>query len=848
MKSEGFVCVLAIAVFTTLALVVGPAAQGQVSGSAIADTGTTNPIPLINQPLVPDATPPGGSGFMLTVNGTGFVAGSVVNWNGSARTTAFISSSQLKATILASDIVTATTASVTVFNPAPGGGTSNVVFFPITVPNSVVSLSGSSISIPAGPWSVATADFNGDGKLDLAVPNEGLNQLYVLLGNGDGTFSSPVIYATGDGPQFLVTGDFNSDGKLDLAVGNVGDHTVSILLGNGDGTFQPHMDFPAGSGGDVVTVGDVNGDGKLDIVVTNYAGSTVSVLLGNGDGTFQPPVSYPTGANPNWTAIGDFNGDGKLDLATSNSSGNTVSILLGNGDGTFQSHMDYPAGQGPACVVAADFNGDGKLDLAIANNIIPGQVNILLGNGDGTFQSPVSYPAGNGAINLTAADLNGDGSLDLIVANAADNSVSILLGNGNGTFQQQTQYATGMQPRQVAVGDFNADGRLDAAVANIAGGSGASVLLQAATVSLSTRSLTFAAQIVGTNSLPKIVTLTNTGAVRLTISGITVTGADPNDFSQSNNCGSGLAPGGHCTISIRFKPTQIGPRTASLTITDSAPDSPQSVALSGTGVVSGPNATLSPTSLTFAVQLVGTTSPAQTVTLSNYGTMTLDITSINAAGDFHETNTCGTTLPTLASCTISVTFTPTLPGTRTGSLLVTDNAPGSPQSVGLTGVGTVVELNPSALNFGGITVGQRRTLTSVMTNVGNITLHILSITITGTYFSETNNCGGGLGSHQSCDINVTFAPGAPGQFSGMVSITDDGGASPQHVSLSGTGLPVCGGSCSIEHRCPSGCVCISSVCRRFSSLINDSLFEWNTEASFACKSNQPPLRLEEGSH
>jgi hypothetical protein len=818
----------------------------------LASTATlaqTNPVPLINQPLVPDAVAPGGQGFTLTVNGTDFVSGSVVNWNGGSLATTFVTSSQLTASVPASDITEASTASVTVFSPGPGGGMSNMAFLSITAHNSFVSLSGSSLTIPAGPWGVATADFNGDGKLDLAVPNESLDNVFILLGNGDGTFQSPVEYATGNGPQFLVIGDFNSDGNLDLAICNVFDGTVSILLGNGDGTFQGHLDYPAGRTADVVTAADVNGDGKLDLVVTNFADSTVSVLIGNGDGTFQAPVAYATGANPNWTAVGDFNRDGKLDLAASNSTDNTVSILLGNGNGTFQARVDHTVGQGPACVVAADFNGDGKLDLAIADNIATGQVNILLGNGDGTFQQAVNYAAGNGAINLTAADLNGDGRLDLVVANSGDNTVSVLLGNGNGTFQQQTQYATGVQPRQVAAGDLNGDGRLDLAVANTAGNNGASVLLQDETLTVWPPQLNFGVQVVGTRSTAQKISMTNVGTSTVTLS-IAITGPDSTDFGEKNNCGKSLAAGASCAIGVAFQPTQVGPRSASVTITDNAPGSPQIVPLSGVGVLSGPNATLLPTSLTFATQLVGTTGPSQPVTLTNWGTQTLQITGGSISSDFGQTDNCSSNLAPGASCTINVTFTPRQRGTRNGTLSIKDNAPNNPQMVSLTGTGTVVELNPGSLDFGTVIVGQSsQPQTTRLTNVGSAALQITNIGITGDSndFSQNNTCDGGVGAGQSCTITVTFTPTQAGPRSGDVSVSDNGGGSPQQVGLSGTGQPIlqCGSKCSpIHNECPQTChfcrfdFMLGDICSKSpgptSPLLNESFLERNQAVSVAC--------------
>src|SRR6516225_7352312 len=173
-----------------------------------------NPVPYVSQPLVPDAAAPGGPGFTLTVNGTGFVSGSVVNWNGSARTTTFVNGSQLTAVITALDIATASTGSITVVNPSPGGGTSNVVFFPITVPTSSVAFSRSDLATAPSPTNHAIGDFNGDGKLDLAVA-AATGTVSIFLGNGDGTFQPLVDYAIPwAGP--VVARDFNRDGKLDL--------------------------------------------------------------------------------------------------------------------------------------------------------------------------------------------------------------------------------------------------------------------------------------------------------------------------------------------------------------------------------------------------------------------------------------------------------------------------------------------------------------------------------------------------------------------------------------------------------------------------------------------------------
>ena len=490
-----------------------------VLGALIVQAATAiaqNPVPFINQPLVPDATAPGGPGFTLTVNGAGFVSDSVVNWNGSPRATTFVSNSQLTAAILASDLAKASTAAVTVASPSPGGGASNTQFFSIAVAEASVSFlpvltysSGDTYS-----YFVVVADVNGDGKPDLLVANGngGRNgSVGVLLGNGDGTFQPPVTYDSG-GLQAasIAVADLNGDGKPDLVVANsYYSNTVGVLLGNGDGTFRPAVTYSSGGGGPwSVVVADVNGDGKPDILVANQSScytctdeGLVGVLLGNGDGTFQPAVKYSSGGynhyNPTALAVADLNGDGKLDLAVTSACGTdanchgdgSVGVLLGNGDGTFQAAVNYgTGGQAPSLgsLAIADVSGDGKPDLLVANgnclytgNCGLGSVGALLGNGDGTFQPAVSYGSGAyGANSLAVADVNGEGKPDLVVANlcylrgscwiSTIGVVGVLLGNDDGAFQSALTYNSGgAGAAGVAVADVNGDGRPDLLVANL---------------------------------------------------------------------------------------------------------------------------------------------------------------------------------------------------------------------------------------------------------------------------------------------------------------------------------------------------------------------------------------------
>src|SRR6266699_195254 len=295
-----------------------------------------------------------------------------------------------------------------------------------------------------GPSNIVVGDFNGDGKPDLAVANFGDWNVYVLLGNGDGTFQvARSVYFNGGGARFwyIAEGDFNGDGKLDLAVTDYSNNNVSVLLGNGDGTFQAPRTFPVGIHPAQVAVGDFNGDGKPDLVASNVDSNTISVLLGNGDGTFQAAQSLPVGLNPWYFAVGDFNSDGMLDLAVADygcsqechpSPSNTVLVLLGNGDGTFRPAPNLTVGNGPAGVAVADLNGDGKPDLVVAN-FDDNTLSVLLGNGDGTFQAAQNYLVDSAPVFVAVGDLNGDGKPDLAVADLHTFNISVLINNSGGS-------------------------------------------------------------------------------------------------------------------------------------------------------------------------------------------------------------------------------------------------------------------------------------------------------------------------------------------------------------------------------------------------------------------------------
>ena len=452
----------------------------------------------------------------------------------------------------------------------------------------MTAAAGSPFAAGALPFSIVSADFNGDGYPDFAALNGG-GGLTVLLGNSSGGFTTangspfptpanPAQYKTG-----MATGDFNADGIPDLVFSL--SSSVVVYLGNGSGGFTnaPGSPFSLNSGPGIPVVGDFNGDGIQDLAIP-YNGegldpgfnTTVAILLGNGAGGFSAatgsPITFGVGSAGQFPAIsvavGDFNGDGIQDLVAADTENSTLTVLLGNGSGGFTAAAAGPVGFGrpsqyapnsplPAPVVVGDFNGDGIQDIATAN-FSAQNVAVFLGDGLGGFTAAPGSPlaVGSNPSVMAGADFNGDGIPDLVVGGRNSANVTVLLGNGSGAFTLAGTFAVGLYPATILAGDFNGDGVEDVAAAEAQSGN-IVVLLGGQTASGAVLTTTSPATITVGQPVALTLAVSDTGTAYSAPSGTvtfmdgtTVLGTASQTASPYTFSATGLSAGSHTLTAV----------------------------------------------------------------------------------------------------------------------------------------------------------------------------------------------------------------------------------------------------------------------------------------------------------
>lgn len=362
-----------------------------------------------------------------------------------------------------------------------------VVALSITLGQSVLASPPSNLrfAVGSGPGSVAIADFNGDGKLDIVTANEQSGDVSVLLGDGKGGFSpapgSP--FPAGHSPNDIAVGDFNRDGWLDLAFANHETQHLTVLLGDGRGRFAPAPHSPVTVAvrphTHGVATGDFNGDGNLDLVTDSWADDRLEVLFGDGKGSFATPGTYvAVGKHPyQRVRVADLNGDGKADIVSPNLEGNNVTILLSDGKGGLRqpSGSPFPCGDSPFNVAIGDVNADGIPDLAMVNS--PGStadrtgqdgLTILLGDGRGGFTTMTGSPfvTATRPNMVTIGDVNGDGVADVVVSNPDSDTITIFLMSRNRSVTAGSTVSVPGHPKGLAIRDLNGDGKADIVVTN----------------------------------------------------------------------------------------------------------------------------------------------------------------------------------------------------------------------------------------------------------------------------------------------------------------------------------------------------------------------------------------------
>jgi hypothetical protein len=696
-----------------------------------------NPIPVLTS-LQPASTPVGATNFTLIVNGSSFVSGSTVLYNGVPRVTTFVNASQLTAALLNSDIDTVGTATIEVSNPVPGGGVSTTLQFNITGQNPIpviTAISPSSVTVGyyaqaakpiTSPVHPAAVGGGGTGATAFTLTISGTGFASSSVVSLGGTARTTTYVSTTQLTIPVLTTDEASAGTLSVVVtnpapGGGASNTMTLTIGNPvpvissisptSSTLGTSDLIISVSGSNFVPTSTVyiagvaqftyyiNSSFIMGIVSTVDTAGTLNVTVVNaapGGGTSNAAVLTVSGANPAPTVTSlqpasATAGGGAFSLTVNGTNFLSTSVVSFNGSPRATSYVS--ATQVTATILASDIASGGSYAVTVSNPTPGGGTSnamaLAVNNPTPaiTGLQPSSANAGSAAFTLT---VNGTGFVPT-------STVTF-----NGTSRATSFVSATQLTAAITAADVSAVGSASVSVTNPAPGGGAAMAASfaitaapAAQAVLSQTSLSFPATTVGNTASAESVTLSNPGNATLNITGINLAGNNPTDFAYTTTCGGTLAAGSTCGVSVTFTPASAATFGATLLVADSATGSPQSVILSGTGTAPlAPAVSLTPSALNFTAN-TGTTSSAQNVTLSNTGTAALNITGLsitgNGASDFNQTNNCGSTLAISGSCSISVTFTPASAAKFSATLSVADNASGSPHTTTLTGTGATLQ-------------------------------------------------------------------------------------------------------------------------------------------------------------
>lgn len=686
---------------------------------------------------------------------------------------------------------------------------------------------GSPISGVGHISDIASADFNGDGEDDLALASGSSPYgLAVQISNGDGTFTPAATIEPGaPGYYGAWTGDFNGDGKMDIVAQP---YTLSVLrtfLGAGDGTFtfgqQTYMPDNGLGSRDALAVGDMNNDGRDDLVV-GHAGSDISTAIANPSGGFTFYSQIGGGSNYKGAAIGDLNADGVLDAVVATST--QIFPLRGNGTGIFSqiagpTSMPAPYDQINS-LASADFDGDGRADIAAASGSSTENSDVVqtfFGQNDTSLLlNPNFFGAVHSSMDLSGVhtgEFNGNGKADLAyvtsepTCNCPDpvRGAGVALGNGDGWFVPATGSPfRGGDPQfapvwQMTTGDFDGNGATDLAISIFGGSGGAKVLLNTADLISDESSVQFGDQKVNTSSPFELPDLVNDGGPDINVTGITIEGADADQFSLSPpslNCVGVLPPVQRCQIGVRFSPTSTGNKSARIEVEYAQSDTPFTLNLTGKGVASAASA--SPANLGFGSMRINTTR-TETVTVNSTGDAVLEIGQLSLTGadavrfSISDDDCSEEDVAPGQSCTVKVTAAPTVTGTIAAVLQVPhDGNGGSQVPLAATGIDPGLSVSPASYDFTeGEVNGPGQGNSFTVTSNGATPLIVDHISVGGTDAADFDlggsNCiGTPLSAGQSCTFTGIFHPSAGPDDERSASFVIDSNAPQRTVPVTGT--------------------------------------------------------------